>query len=277
MREFLPIILPALHAAQVRRIVEVGAEHGGMSQALARYAAENQGQLISIDPSPSPEYHDWLAQNSSVQHIPQASLEVLDAQRDIDAWFIDGDHNWYTVYHELRAIRQATNRDGRPMLVFLHDVGWPCARRDFYYSPGRIPAPYRRPHSFEGGVTLGSEHLLDGRGLRGLGQFAWSLDQGGPRNGVLTAIEDFVGEELDAQRQLAWACLPAVFGLGVLFDLDAAYSRPLADILAPWHESPLLASLEDNRLRNYLAVLDWQDREADRLRQDAARVAEQVV
>lgn len=270
MREFLPVILPALDAAQVRRMAEVGAEHGGMSQALARYAAEHQGELVSIDPAPSAEFLAWLEQNPQVRHIASPSLEVLEEQAGIDAWFIDGDHNWYTVYHELVAIRSVCERDGKPLLVFLHDVGWPCARRDAYYAPQRIPAAYRRPHSFEVGVSIDSSHVLEQRGFRGMGQFAWSLDEGGPRNGVLTAVEDFVADEHEASRTLAWACLPAVFGLGVLFDLDAPFAAPLADILAPWHEHPLLRSLEENRLRNYLAVIDWQDRDAERRQKDAA-------
>ena len=50
-----------------------------------------------------------------------------------------------------------------------------------------------------------------------------------------------------------------MFGLGILFDLEAPWAGELADLLAPWHQNPILMALEENRLRNYLAVLDWQD------------------
>jgi hypothetical protein len=43
---------------------------------------------------------------------------------------IDGDHNYYTVLRELRLADSVARRDGRPLLAFMHDVGWPCARRD---------------------------------------------------------------------------------------------------------------------------------------------------
>jgi hypothetical protein len=61
-----------------------------------------------------------------------------------------------------------------------------------------------------------------------------------------------------------------VFGLGVLFDLDAAWSSSLADFLLPYHRNRLLRSLEINRLRNYLRVIEMQDEVAAYVR-DARR------
>lgn len=259
MRELASLIIPSLTAAGVRRIVEVGAEHGGMSSMLAEFAERTQGELISVDPAPSPAFMEWLADHPRVTHLPLPSLEVLSGIGTADAWFLDGDHNWYTVFNELKAIRASVQRDGRSLLVFLHDVGWPCARRDFYYAPERVPPEFRHPHDYSGGVNLDSAVLLPNRGLRGMGHFAWAKHEGGPRNGVLTAVEDFVGHELSCGRELAWANIPAVFGLGVLFDVNAPWAGALADVLAPWHNHPLLTILEENRLRNYLAVLEWQD------------------
>jgi hypothetical protein len=260
MLELEPLIAPALDACAAQRIVEVGAEHGGMSARLAEFTRARNGELVSIDPAPSKAFCDWLADTSGVRHIALPSLGVLEQQRDIDAWFVDGDHNWHTVFHELKAIRSASARDGKPLLVFLHDVSWPCARRDCYYQPARIPSEHLQRHRFDAGVTLDSHGLLTNRGFRGNGQFAWAEFEGGPRNGVLTAIEDFVAQEIEQGQTLGWACIPAVFGLGVLFDLEASWANELADLLAPWHKNPLLMSLEENRLRNYLAVIEWQDK-----------------
>ena len=53
-----------------------------------------------------------------------------------------------------------------------------------------------------------------------------------------------------------------MFGLGVLFDMDAPFAEALAARLQPFHQNRLLQSLERNRLANYLTVLDWQDRAA---------------
>ena len=256
MAEFAPIIGGALQIAEAANIVEIGAEFGGTTASLADYAGSRGGTLTSIDPSPKREFTDWVAANPHVRHLAAPSLDVIGDCMQVDAWFIDGDHNWYTVYHELKAVDAVCARDGKPLLVFLHDVAWPCGRRDSYYAPDRIPAEFRQPYDYHGGVTLDRDALLPGGGFRGLGQFAWATHEGGPRNGVLTAVEDFMAE---AGRELAFAQVPAVFGLGILFDHSASWSEALGRFVLPWHRNSLLASLERNRLTNYLRVIEYQD------------------
>ncbi len=262
MSEFSDIILQGLHLAGARNIAEVGAEFGGMSQQLAAYARAMEGSLTSIDPSPKPEFIAWAQQTPEVRHVAEPSLEAMPGLKNVDAWVIDGDHNYYTVYNELRIADELSRRDGKPLLAILHDVSWPCARRDFYYAPERIPEPYRHAHSYDAGVVPGDAGWHENRGFRGAGGFAWALQEGGPRNGVLTAVEDFLAEARSGERQLAWAHVPAVFGLGILFESSAPWAPQLAEMIMPWHNNKLLASLEQNRLANYLAVIDFQDRAA---------------
>ena len=177
----------------------------------------------------------------------------------MQAWVVDGDHNYYTVYHEVKAIETVCRRDDQPLLAFFHDVAWPCARRDLYYAPEQIPDEWRHPYDFDSGVHIDTDELLPGRGFRGMGQFACATHSGGPRNGVLTAIEDAIEEMQADGRQLAWAHVPGVFGLGILFDMDAAWAPQIAARVAPLHNNPLLQRLEENRLRNFLKVIDYQD------------------
>jgi hypothetical protein len=265
MSEFSDIIVEALDLAQARDVVEIGAEFGGMSFVLADYAAAQGGRLTSIDPCPKKEFTDWVAEHPEVRHIAKASLEAFDELAGVDAWVIDGDHNWYTVYNELKRVDAICVRDGKPLLAFLHDVGWPCARRDQYYAPDRIPAPFRHPHSYDHGIAPGHPGLLaEGRGFRGMGSFAYAAHEGGPCNGVLTAVEDHIDDVRGEGRGIAFARIPAVFGLGILFDTGADWAPALSELLIPWHESQLIRRLEENRLGNYLAVLDWQDRDAER-------------
>jgi hypothetical protein len=259
MSEFSDIIIDGLAVAGASRICEIGAEFGGMSQLLSDYAGLSGGELISIDPAPKSEFLSWAAEAPHVRHIAATSLDAIGTLADIDAWIVDGDHNWYTVYHELNGINALCQRDSKPFLAFMHDVAWPCARRDLYYAPHQIPAEYRHPYDYDGGIIPDNAGLLPGRGFRGMGQFAAALVEGGPRNGVKTAIEDFIDEQNAAGREMAYAEVPAVFGLGILFDLDAPWSVALANLLVPFHQNRLLATLERNRLDNYLAVLDWQD------------------
>ncbi|WP_420141461.1 class I SAM-dependent methyltransferase [Sphingomonas sp.] len=259
MAEFADIILPALRLADARHVVEIGAEYGGCSAMVADHVAEQDGRLTSIDPTPKPEFAAWLAARPHVRHIAQPSLDAFGQVAEVDAWLIDGDHNWYTVIHELRHAQRISARDGKPLLMFLHDIGWPSGRRDMYYAPDRIPAAFRHPYSYEGGAIPGRDRLVAGQGFRGMGHFAWATHEGGPRNGVLTAVEDFMAEQLDEGRELGFAEIPAVFGLGVLFDLTAEWSAPLAELLLPYHDNRLLRSLERNRLANYLCVIALQD------------------
>ena len=265
MAEFSDLILDALAIAGAREIAEIGAEYGGMSAILADYAAAEGGRLTSVDPSPKPEFIAWAATHGHCRHLARPSLEAFEELAGVDAWIVDGDHNWFTVYHELKAIDALCSRDGKPLLALLHDVAWPCARRDLYYAPERIPAEYRQPHNYDGGMIPDQVELLPHRGFRGMGQFAAAVREGGPRNGVLTAIEDFIEEVRATGRGIAFAEVPAVFGLGILFDTGAPWGERLAELVVPFHDNKLLRSLEQNRLANYLAVLDWQDREAERL------------
>jgi hypothetical protein len=260
MSELSGIIFPVMGAAGVRQVAEIGAEFGGMSQRLADFAAAEGGTLTSIDPSVKPEFLQWLARNPGVRHVAASSLEAIPTLADVDAWVIDGDHNYYTVYHELLAVDALCKRDGKPLLAFLHDVNWPCARRDCYYAPERIPAEWRHPHDYDAGVILDSDDLVPGGGFRGRGQFAFATHLGGPRNGVLTAVEDFVaGTREEAGREVAFAYIPAVFGLAVVFDATAEWAPTVAQLLTPHHQSELLRTMEENRLRNYLRVIELED------------------
>jgi hypothetical protein len=254
MAEFSEIILPALRITGAKTIVEVGAEYGTMTQSLIDYTAEAGGSLVSIDPAPSPGAAALFGAHPHARLIQGLSLDALPGLQ-ADAALIDGDHNWYTVFHECRLLWENAQRAGQPFLAFFHDVGWPCARRDLYYAPDRIPAKYRQPFSWDLGMTLGEPGVIEG-GFRGAGVFATALREGGPRNGVLTAIEDFIAGKED---QLLWANVPAVFGLGILFDKHAPWTRDLSAFLLPYHESPLLARLEENRLACYLRVIKNQD------------------
>lgn len=262
MKEFHDIIVPAIEAAGAREIVEIGAEFGGMSQVLADIADAQGGRLTSIDPAPKAEFLDWAATRPEVRHVAALSLDAIEDQSDVDAWVVDGDHNWYTVYNELKQIRGCCHRDGKPMLVFLHDVAWPCARRDLYYAPDQIPAEFRQPYDWDGGMFPGFPGLVPERGFRGCGQFAAALQEGGPRNGVMTGIEDFLADALAEGEEYAFAEVPAVFGLGVLFAMDAPWSQAVAQCVLPYHDNALIRRLEENRLANYLTVLEFQDRKA---------------
>ena len=130
---------------------------------------------------------------------------------------MDGDHNYHTVRHELELIQRAVDNqaDSAPSpVIFAHDVGWPFGRRDMYYQPGAIPPEGRHPYSERLGASLDGDELIEG-GFRQLGQYSIALHAGGPRNGVLTAIEDFLAA--DSGRGWQAIVLPVGYGLAILY------------------------------------------------------------
>ncbi len=181
-----------------------------------------------------------------------------------DAVIIDGDHNYHTVSEELRLIDERAAGDELPLLLF-HDVGWPHARRDSYYAPDRIPEAERQPMVERGGIAPEEPGLTD-RGL----PLPWVAErEGGERNGVLTAIEDFIA----GRDRLRLAALPLFFGFGVLWDEGADWAPAIAATVSAWDRNPVLERLEDNRVYHlaiehqlYIEVMELRDRVA---RQDA--------
>lgn len=253
MAEFADIIVPALKIAKAKTIAEIGIESGTMTQRLLEYTSAEGGELISIDPLPSERAQELFEQSDHARLIEDVSLNALSSFV-ADAYLVDGDHNYYTVLNESRLIWEQVRKAGKHFLVFYHDVAWPCARRDQYCDPTRIPPDFLQPHVWDKGLTLDNPGVVDG-GFRGDGRWACAAQDGGPRNGVLTALEDFV----EGKGDLCWVVIPAVFGLGILFDRRAPWTEELAQLLLPYHMNPLIARLERNRLDCYLGVLAWQD------------------
>lgn len=257
MAEFSSLTIPLLEMINAKSICEIGADHKGNTRLLYEFLESHEGKLVSIDPFPRQEFLDWVMRvNQVVTYIPKSSIEIIPELAVPDAWFIDGDHNYYTVYNELSAIYQLSKKQDKPSVIFLHDVSWPWARRDLYYSPITIPPDYLHPHSWDLGVHLGCKELKEG-GLLSNGLYACALMEGGKHNGVLTAIEDFVR---GLSEEFYWACVPAIFGLGVLFHRSHPMANQMAHMLQPFHENLLLRRLEDNRLANYLKVIESQNR-----------------
>jgi hypothetical protein len=231
------IMLPCLDAVGARSVVEVGAYAGDLTQVLVEWAAESGARVAAIDPLPQDRLVRLAADRSELELIRETSLTALPRIPLADAVIIDGDHNYYTVSEELRLIARA---DGELPLLLFHDVCWPHGRRDDYYAAEQIPAEHRRPIAEGGGLFPGEPGIRPG----GLPYRAAAAREGGARNGVLTAVEDFMAQRDDVRL----AIVPAFFGLGVVWRSDAPYAGALSEVLAPWDGHPMLARLEANRV-----------------------------
>lgn len=211
------VIRPFLAALDEGPVVEIGAAAGRTTEKLAEFAAERTLQAHSIDPDPGFDTEDLERRfPRSFSFHRERSHAALDGIGPAAAVLIDGDHNWYTVHRELELLRQIANSGERPFpLTLLHDVEWPYARRDMYYDPDTIPEEWRRPWARRG-IKWGERRLAeDGGGINA--NLANALEEGGPKNGVLTAVEDFVAE---TPEPLELRIVRGAAGLGILVSPD---------------------------------------------------------
>lgn len=256
------VMIACLDAARATSVVEVGAYAGDLTRFLLGWAESSGAHVSAVDPAPQDELRALGETRPELELIEATSHEALREMSAADAYVIDGDHNYFTVSEELRLIAARTAGDVLPLLMF-HDVGWPHGRRDDYFAPDQIPPEYKQPTVEGGGLFPGVPEPRPG-GL----PYKWpAAREGGPRNGVLTAVEDF----LEQRPGLRLAILPAFFGLGIVWHEDAPYAQQLHEILDPLDRNAVIQRLEANRAF-HLAAMHQQLMEVTAAR---ARIARQ--
>ncbi len=112
-------------------------------------------------------------------------LDALSDLTNYDAIFIDGDANWYTVFNELNIVKQSNKVFP---LVFICNNVFPNKRRDSYINPDAIPPEFRQKFAKE--LPL----VYDGETINIVDECYHACEENTPKNGVLTAIEDFLSE-----------------------------------------------------------------------------------
>lgn len=220
---FDAVIQPLLAATGAGPWIEIGAAGGDTTERLAELAAERGIVLHSVDPDPQFDVAEYEQRfGESFRFHRGRSLDVLGQIEPAAAVLIDGDHNWYTVHGELIMLERVAAAANRHLpLIILHDVEWPYARRDMYYDPEAIPAESRQPWERRG-ISWATKGLDEsGKGFNS--RFANAIEEGGPRNGVLTAVEDFIDESTATVRL---RIIRGDFGIGVLVSDDLLASSP---------------------------------------------------
>ena len=263
------IALALLDARAAGSVVEIGARGGDFTRALADRASTLDGRVIAIDPAPQDGLVELARKRPELELVRQPSIDALRRIELADAVIVDGDHNYFTVSEELRLIEERAAGGDLPLLLF-HDVCWPHARRDTYYAPARIPERDRQP-IVENAALAPGEPGVAHAGLR----YRWAAArEGGPRNGVLTAIEDFVG----GQDRLRLAIVPVFYGLGVVWPLDAPWASAAAAAIDPLDRDPVLERVEEHRIANLVERYRHAQElgEIEIMRRQRARDAERV-
>ncbi len=259
-------VAPLLEACECRRVVEIGALRGENTvQMLDRLGPGTELHVIDPAPDFDPAEHEARFGGRYVFH-GDLSLNVLPHLPPMDAALIDGDHNWYTVYHELGALTKVARDAGAPLpLMILHDVLWPYGRRDLYYGPDTIPEEFRQPHD-QRGMSPDKKRLLNAGGMNA--QLHNAVEEGGPRNGVMTGLEDWMAEH---DKPLRRVVLPIYFGLAIVVEEERLARQPqLAAVLDHLESAAgrgqLLELSEDIRLRAAVfqqSVFAMRERQVD--------------
>ena len=235
------VLFGCLDAIDAKTVAEIGAFHGKSTNQMLDWASRAGARLIAVDPEPQPALVAIAEDRPDLELVQATSHDALPRLPDCDAIIIDGDHNYFTLSEELRLIEERSPGASMPLL-FLHDIGWPLARRDAYYVPERIPADQRQPLARDTYLSPEEPGTLE----EGMPFSCVAAREGGPRNGILTAVEDFLADH----EELRFARVPAFFGFGVIWHPEAAWAEAVAETLAPWDGNPILERLEANRVRH---------------------------
>lgn len=269
LASFRGVLTPLLRVLAPRTICEIGIGKGQLTAYLLEQGTALGAAYTGVDPSVS-EAFCAAHTGPAARILRQDSLTALATLAPQDVVIVDGDHNYYTVLHEIRAICRHAGH--YPVMVF-HDIAWPWARRDQYCSPEAIPAEFRHPFSRDKGPAP-RQAALEEWGIAGATSpygYSAAEAEGGPRNGVLTAIEDARRDPALATWQ--WIEIPAIFGMGILVEPThlaeeaRAFVARLADAAALM--APLLETLEVNRNDLYVELIRGQ-RAYESLRKHAA-------
>jgi len=267
-------IAPVLRAARPRRLVEIGALRGETTSLTLDFL-EPDAEFHVIDPAPGFDPTE-SEQRFSGRFFFYADLShnVLPTLPAMDAALIDGDHNWYTVYNELKLLAATSQTAGSPLpLLIMHDVGWPYGRRDLYYAPEQIPEEFRQPYR-HAGMRPGIKELVPSGGLNPT--MCNAEEEGGPRNGVMTALEDFLAEY---DRPVRTVVVPVFFGLAIVAEEQRLQEHPeLGDALDRLESADglreLLAVGETTRLRAQMRLHSTIETSQRRLSRAAGRYLE---
>lgn len=210
-----------------KEIIEIGAGMGMNTQKILEYCKAMDARLTVIDPAPQFDETRWKEEfENQFVILKQLSLYALPSIDKCDIVLIDGDHNWYTVYHELKWVDKIASEQGKYPVVLLHDTEWPYGRRDMYYFPDTIPEEYRHPYD-QKGMLPGVSGLVENGGVNEMLYNA--THEFGERNGVLTAIEDYLRE---TNWSLSFYRLYHDNGLGIIIPNQPELNRAIQYILS---------------------------------------------
>ena len=118
---------PVAEALQPKTIVELGSDHGDNTRNLLEFCQNTNAVLHVIEPLPKydvPEWQERYGKHLVFHRVP--SLDAFPSVGHMDLVLIDGDHDRYAVFKELKLIEKRCGEIPQPFpLVMLRGIGQP--------------------------------------------------------------------------------------------------------------------------------------------------------
>jgi len=256
------VLKPLVHAVRPEVVVEIGVLRGDLTRRLLEAAPQFGAVVHGVDPDPQIDAEEWAAAYGDAFRLHrEPSLDALPKLGAVDLLLIDGDHNHHTVLGELTAAQRRADDDRRtPPVIVMHDVDWPYGRRDMYYAPDRIPPEARHPYARKG-LRPDSTEVAD-VGINA--HLDNALHEGGARNGVRTALDDFLES---SPREWTVGYVPGTHGLAIVVaDEVLEGNRQLKALLRKLRSADWLVrragEIEQERLWGEVARVERAERAA---------------
>ena len=163
----IPIILTRF---KVNKVVLCGINDEDITNQILKFCDTENASYIAID-----------SEIDKLDPVDEFPLDALHNIADYGAIFIDDDPNWYTVYNELNLIKK--NNDEFPLVFICNDI-FPHKNRDSYSDPDMIPNEFLNEYS----------NKFSYNGIQLMDDYYHAIEENTPKNGVSTAIEDFLSE-----------------------------------------------------------------------------------
>ena len=186
--EIIPIIL---NMFKVNNLVISGMPTNETSEQIFKFIGEKNIHYTIIEEN---------KELNNMSFIKENPLNALPTLNNYDAIFLDDDPNWFTTYNELKIIK---NSNDEFPLVFICNNIFPHKRRDTYSNPDCIPDEFKNDYSKT--LTYDEINIYDNT--------YHAIEENNSKNGVLTAIEDF----LDENKSINMMNIKLINGITILY------------------------------------------------------------
>lgn len=235
--DIIPFIL---NKFKVKKVILTDLYDGKIYEEILNHADNADLSIISINSNKNIEsdYND-------------IALNILPELNDYEAIFINDDPNWYTIFNELNIIKK---NNGEFPLVFICNNIFPHKKRDSYKNPDLIPNEF---------INEFSRQLFLNNNIKIQDNFYHAIKENTPKNGVLTAIDDF----LASNKSIGIMDIKFIEGITILYQKNNI-SKIRLDALKEeignysLKDDKLSDSIIENQLlSNYISKFDISDKD----------------